>query len=129
MVSSELLGGPLGDGVTSLHESYSQFCELFTLCEHLPEVAERAAVLKNQTLDEGKRAVQGLALFHRANGCGPRQPEDAIAIKGRWRHMRPRVRGEAVKKENLEPVKGRFVNGTPAPPFTPGIQHLRDCRS
>jgi hypothetical protein len=40
--------------VRSLHESYSQFCELFTLCEHLPKVAERAAVLKNQALDQGR---------------------------------------------------------------------------
>jgi hypothetical protein len=28
-------------------------------------------------------------------------------------------RGEAVKKENLEIVKTRFLNGTPAAPFTP----------
>lgn len=28
-------------------------------------------------------------------------------------------RGEAVKKENFEPVKSRFLNGTPAAPFTP----------
>ena len=28
-------------------------------------------------------------------------------------------RGEAVKKENLEIVKARFLNGTAAPAFTP----------
>ena len=28
-------------------------------------------------------------------------------------------RSEAVKKVNLEPVQARFLNGTPAAPFTP----------